>query len=255
MLAAAGQTGLLSALEGALPTGKQVPARLAHARPATRRCSVLTLLFLGVVGLRRTCELKRYSGDALGLLTGRVRAYGFWQVERFLSQLARAGGEEAFTDALAAWTCQLWSVQRSEPDCPPPAFYVDGHRKPVYSDHLLPRGVIGRTGKVLGGRTLLLLHDTQGHPHLATTHRGDFHLTKGVREFLARYDQATGRHPVARLIIDREGMAAEFLYQLAKEGRTVVTILKSKSVCGTGFLQRRGRVCAPLSGPRRGSDT
>ena len=98
-----------------------MPARLAHARPATRRCCVLTLLFLGAVGLRRTCELKRYSGDALGLLTGRVRAYGFCQVERFLSQVARAGGEEIFTDALAAWTCQLWSVQRSEPDCPPPA--------------------------------------------------------------------------------------------------------------------------------------
>jgi len=47
----------------------------------------------------RTCELKRYSGAALGLLTGRVRAYGFWQVERFLSQVARAGGEETFTDA------------------------------------------------------------------------------------------------------------------------------------------------------------
>ena len=232
MLAAAGQTGLLPALEGALPTGKQVPARLARARPATRRCCVLTLLFLGAVGLRRTCELKRYSGDALGLLTGRVRAYGFWQVERFLSQVARAGGEETFTDALAAWTCQLWPVQRSEPDCPLPVFYVDGHRKPVYSDHLLPRGLIGRTGKVLGGRTLLLLHDAQGHPHLATTHRGDFHLTKGVLQFLARYDQATGGHPVARLIIDREGMTAEFLHHLAKAGRTVVTILKSNQYAG-----------------------
>jgi hypothetical protein len=147
--------------------------------------------------------LKRYSGDALGLLTGRVRAYGFWQVERFLSQLACAGGEEAFTDALAAWTCQLWPVQSSEQDGPLPAFYVDGHRKPVYSDHLLPRGLIGRTGKVLGGRTLLLLHDAQGHPHLATTYRGDFHLIKGVLPLLARYDQATGGHPVARIIIDR----------------------------------------------------
>ena len=232
LLAAARQTGLLSALEGALPTGEQVPVRLAHARPATRRRSILTLLFLGAVGLRRTCELKRYSGDALGLLTERVRAYGFWQVERFLSQVARAGGEETFTDALAAWTCQLWPVQRPEPDCPPPAFYVDGHRKPVYSDHLLPRGLIGRTGKVLSGRTLLLLHDAQGHPHLATTHRGDLHLTKGVSQFLARYDQATGGHPVVRLIVDREGMAAEFLHHLVKEGRTVVTILKSNQYAG-----------------------
>jgi len=254
LLTAARQTGLLSALEGALPTGEQVPVRLAHARPATRRCCILTLLFLGAVGLRRTCELKRYSGDALGLLTGRVRAYGFWQVERFLSQVARAGGEETFTDALAAWTCQLWSVQRSEPDYPPPAFYVDGHRKPVYSDHLLPRGLIGRTGKVLGGRTLLLLHDAQGHPHLATTHRGDLHLTKGVLQFLARYDQATGGHPVARLIIDREGMAAEFLHQLVKAGRTVVTILKSNQYAGLASFTDVGAF-VPLCRDRNGAVT
>src|SRR5216684_1505006 len=77
-------------------------------------------------------------------------------------------------------------------------------------------------GQVLGGRALLLLHDALGHPHLATTHRGDLHLTKGVSQFLIRYDQATGGNSVARLIIDREGMAAEFLHQLVAQGRTVV---------------------------------
>lgn len=56
-------------------------------------------------------------------------------------------------------------------------YYLDGHRKPVFSDYLLPRGVIGRTGKILGCRTLLLLHDNWGHPLVATTHRGDLHLT------------------------------------------------------------------------------
>ena len=64
---------------------------------------------------------------------------------------------------------------------------MDGHRKPVFSDYLIPRGLIGRTGKVLGGRTLLLLHDAHGHPHFSTTHRGDLHLTKGVPQFLTRY--------------------------------------------------------------------
>jgi hypothetical protein len=254
LLAAAHETGLISVFSQALSLDGHAPRRLAHATLTTRRQSLLTLLFLPAVGLRRTCDLSRYTGDALGLLTGRVRAYGFWQVERFLSQLARAGGEETFTDALAAWTCQLWATQRSEPDCPLPAFYVDGHRKPVYSDHLIPRGLIGRTGKVLGGRTLLLLHDAQGHPHLATTHRGDLHLTKGVSQFLARYDQATGGHPVVRLIIDREGMAAECLHQLVKEGRTVVTILKSNQYAGLASFTDVG-VFVPLCRDRDGRVT
>jgi hypothetical protein len=211
LLAAANVSGLISELLQALSPDGHAPRRLAHATLTTCHQSLLTLLFLPAVGLRRTCDLSRYTGDALGLLTGRWRAYGFWQAERFLSQLARCGGDQRLTNALAVWTSQLWSPQGSEANCQPPTFYVDEHRKPVYSDHLLPRGLIGRTGKVLGGRTLLLLHDAQGHPHLVTTRRGDFHLTKGVSEFLARYDQATGGHPVARLIIDREGMAAEFL--------------------------------------------
>ncbi len=253
-MAAAGETGLLSALEAALPAGEPVPHRLANARPTTRRQSLLTLLFLPVVGLRRPCDLSRYTGDALGLLTGRSLAYGFWHIERFLSQMARCGGEETLTDAFAAWTSHLWPASASGPDDSPAVFYVDSHRKPVYSDYLLPRGLIGRTGKVLGGRTLLLLHDAQGHPHLATTHRGDFHLTKGVSTLLARYDQATGGHRVARLIIDREGMGAEFLHQLAKEGRTVVTILKSNQYSGLASFTDVGAF-VPLCRDRDGAVT
>src|SRR5690348_11289309 len=68
LLAAAQETGLLSALEEALPTGGQVPLRLTHATTKTRRQGLLTLLFLPAVGLQLTWDLRVYSGDALGLL-------------------------------------------------------------------------------------------------------------------------------------------------------------------------------------------
>ena len=87
---------------------------------------------------------------------------------------------------LPRWTSTLWLEQEPESGQPPPAFYLDGHKKPVYTDHLIPRGLVGRTGKVLGCRALLLLHDAQGHPLFATTHRGDLHLTKGAADFLKR---------------------------------------------------------------------
>jgi hypothetical protein len=38
---------------------------------------LLTLLFLGAVGLHRTWDLRGYTADGLALLTGRKRAYGF----------------------------------------------------------------------------------------------------------------------------------------------------------------------------------
>ena len=69
---------------------------------------VLTLLFLGVVGLRRTWDLRGYTGDTLALLSGRKRAYGYFYTERLLSQMAQANQAETLTDALAVWTAQLW---------------------------------------------------------------------------------------------------------------------------------------------------
>jgi hypothetical protein len=75
----------------------------------------------------------------------------------------------------------------------------------------LPRGLIGCSGKILGSRALVLLHDEQGHPRLATTHRGDLHLTTGIPAVLNCYEQATqARHPTD-LVVDREAMAADFL--------------------------------------------
>ena len=141
-----------------------------------RQRLLLTLLFLGTVGLSRTWDLRGYTADGLALLTGRMRAYGYRYTEAFLSQLARADGAERFTDALASWTTHLWHSTEDTGGAEHPSAltgYIDGHRKPVYSEVLIPRGLIGRLGVVLGCRALLLLHDEHGHPLFVTTHRGD----------------------------------------------------------------------------------
>jgi hypothetical protein len=188
------------------------------------------LLFLGVVGLHRTWDLRGYTADGLALLTGRTRAYGYRYTEAFLSQIAHADGAEYFTNTLACWTSHLWHPSEDTGKDERPSTltsYIDGHRKPVYSEALIPRGLIGRLGVVLGCRALLLLHDEHGHPLFVTTHRGDQHLTVGVPAFLERYEQQTGNCQVTRMIVDREGMATEFLAKLHTEGRSVVTILQT----------------------------
>src|SRR6266404_8691553 len=94
------------------------------------------------------------------------------------------------------------------------------------SSHEGKSGKLG--GKILGCRELVVLHDAQGHPLLATTHRGDYHLTIGLPEMLRCYEQAIDLPLLMqRVVVDREGMAAEFLAQLTLEGRQVVTLLKA----------------------------
>ena len=103
-----------------------------------------------------------------------------------------------------AWSAALWQsgAEQEVAGC----FYVDGHRKPVYADKLIPRGLIGCSGKILGCRALVLLHDDQGHPRLAMTHREDQHLTMGLPQILARSHEIEGEAAPMRVVVDREGM-------------------------------------------------
>jgi hypothetical protein len=225
LLAGASATGLLAALEQAVATAPaRAGSRLAHHRPQTRQGLLRTLLFLGAVGLRRPWELRGYCGGGLAVLSGRRQAYGYETVARFRREVAAAGGAQTLTAALGQWTTHLWAPPRPALPGLPPSFYIDGHRKAVYSDVLLPRGLVGRRGAVLGCRALILLHDAAGHPLFVSTQRGDVHLTVGVPAFLAQYE--VHNPALEGFIIDREGLAAEFLAQLTQEGRHIVTLLR-----------------------------
>jgi hypothetical protein len=147
------------------------------------------------------------------------------------------------TAMLAGWTTNLWQP----PALPPPSiptelgkavasdptkpafFYIDGHHKPVYSQQLIPRGLVGKLGKVLGNRALVCLHDHKGHPLLVTTGRGDTHLTVSLPQTVELYEQVNGLEQVKvkAIVVDREGMAGAFLSKLSQQGRQVITILRS----------------------------
>jgi len=231
LLAAAQQTGLLEALVAAIMqvSDPTIPG-VSPPNPAVVARLVLTLLFLPVAGLARTWDLRSYTGTMLAMLTGRVRAYSQRYAERFLARLAHAGAAERLTEVIARWTWSLWQEDQpcAEQAASTDVFYIDGHRKAVYSEVLVPRGPVGKLGgKILGCRELVVLHDADGHPLLATTHRGDQHLTMGLPQMLYCFEQAIGQVAVLRVVVDREGVAARFLAQLHQEGRQVVTLLRA----------------------------
>ncbi len=202
-----------------------------------------TLLFLPVAGLARTWDLRSYTGTMLALLSGRQCPYSQGYTEQFLARLASAKAAERLTETMAKWTWSLWQTEQTLPDqnATPAVFYVDGHRKAVYSAVLVPRGPVGRLdGKILGCRELVRLHDAQGHPLLATTHRGDQHLTIGLPHLLHCYEQAIDQMGVQRVVVDREGMAAEFLAQQKLAGRQVVTLLKADQYEGEDSFEQVG---------------
>jgi hypothetical protein len=202
-----------------------------------------TLLFLGAVGVHRTWDLRSYSGDALGLLIGRKHAYSYSHTEQFLSALAKTDAADRLTDALLRWTSQLWHLESDK------EYYVDGHHKPVYSHHLIPRGLIGRTHQILGCRGLMLLHDSQGHPLLVLTGRGDWHVMDGLVSLVERLEHVSGQRLERRIVVDREGMGAAFLKERADEGHSIVTLLRSNQYQGLSSFEEVGTFVPLTSDP------
>jgi hypothetical protein len=151
------------------------------------------------------------------------------------------------------WHEEQTQQEQEAQEKPEAVFYVDGLSLAVYSDVLVPRGPVGKLGgKILGCRELVVLHDNDGHPSLSTTHRGDQHLTIGAPQLVHRYEQATDSAHLNRLVIDREGMAAEFLYQLHAEGRRVVTRLQVNQYEDEGSFTEVGE-WVPWRADREGS--
>lgn len=288
LLAAAHQTGLLATLDSALLNALSLfqeqpfaaQARLAHCRTSTRHQLLATLLFLPVAGLARPWDLRSYTGQLLASLSSREeRAYSYQHTERFLSQAASFNCDHTLSQALAYWTTQLWqgepltSSEATGPTGTPEAnlFYVDGHHKPVYSDKLLPRGMVGKFGKVLGCRALTFLHDAQGHPLLVTTTRGDTHLSVSLPEIVRQYEQAlsaplnpallssttqpqppaTQSVKVKEIVADREIMAANFLATQLGEGRWFITLLEITQYKGLDCFEEVGEFI-PLEYDRQG---
>ncbi len=68
---------------------------------------------------------------------------------------------------------------------------------------------------------------------------------------LAHYEQAAGLASLKRIVVDREGMAAEFLAALAGEGRTVVTVLRTDQYTGLESF-REVEEFIPLRANRQG---
>jgi|GEM_PF-299029 len=277
LLAAAQQTGLFTTLEQSLtsalhsnshPTLKQ--QRLRHSREATRHRLLATLLFLPVAELKRPWDLRSYTGQLLAGLSERgEKAYSYRQVERFLAEAAQLGCDRPLSNGLANWTTGLWHADylTKEAVASPTSeqlrvFYVDGHHKPVYSDKLVPRGLVGKFGKILGCRGLTSLHDSEGHPLLITTARGDHHLTLGLPQIVQQYEEAlfpvenarasgTKLLLVKEVVADREIMSASFLAEQVGQGRTVTTLLDTNQYKGLASFQEVG-IFVPLAYDRQG---
>jgi hypothetical protein len=80
------------------------------------------------------------------------------------------------------------------------------------------------------------------------------HLTVGLPAIITRYEQEADLQRLERVVLDREGMAAEFLAMLAGKGRTMVTVLRTDQYTGLESFREVGEF-VPLRVDRQGKVT
>ncbi len=200
-----------------------------------RERHLLTLLEMQVLGLFKPHDLDTYSGTALGLTTGRGRPYSADEMGHFILSCVRAGWVEPLTADAARWATQLWGAETNRSSDEPAYLYWDWHVKTVYSDYHVPRTKHGTSGRIVGARKQLMLHDAAAHLLLLRTYRGDTHLIEGMQDGGAYYEGLAESHRLTHQIFDREGLSVVYFKELADDEeveRQFTTCLRSNQYDG-----------------------
>ena len=89
---------------------------------------------------------------------------------------------------------------------------------------------------------------------MATTHRGDQHLTIGLPHIMEQYcaETSQGVHP--QVVVNREGMSGDFLAALVAKGWTVIMLLRTDQYAGIALFTAVGSF-VPLTTDRHGTVT
>jgi hypothetical protein len=200
-----------------------------------RERHLLTLMEMPMLELFKPHHLNTYSGTALGLSTRRGRPYSADEMEHFDLSCVRAGWVEPLTADAARWATQLWGTETERAPDGPTYLYWDWHVKTVHSDYHLPRTKHGTSGRIVGARKQLMLHDEAGHLLLLRTYRGDTHLIEGMKKSGVYYEGLAESHRLTHQIFDREGLSVAYFKELADDEeveRQFTTCLRSNQYEG-----------------------
>jgi transposase len=153
--------GVLLALPAVLATGVLTTARQVYGSlgPAFYglRTTLLTLLLMALLRIKRPEALKEHSPTDLGRVLGLDRAPEVKTLRRKLTRLARLGGAERLGSLLAERRVAARGAALG-------FLYVDGHVRVYYGKRRLPKAYVAQRHLALPATTDYWVNDQQGEP-------------------------------------------------------------------------------------------
>ena len=171
------------------------------------RTTIMTLLVMALLRVKRVEGLKEKAPAVLGRLLGLDRAPEVKTLRLKLKALAEdVGRAERFGRALASERVK----QREELVG---LLYVDGHVRAYHGEQTLPKTHVVRLGRVLPGTTDYWLNDMDAEPLLHVTAEANAGLVKMVPLLVEEARKVVGSRELT-LVFDRGGYSPELFKSL-----------------------------------------
>lgn len=218
------RAGVLLALPALLETGVLDAARTVWGSigPAFYglRTSMVTLLLLALLRIKRPEALKEHSPPALGRVLGLDRAPEVKTLRRKLERLAAEGGAERFGRLLAQRRVSTHGHALG-------FLYLDGHVRVYYGKRRIPKTHAARLHAVVAATTDYWVNDQRGDPLFVVTAEANKSTARMIPDLLDRIRKLVGDRRIT-VVFDRGGYSPKLFVQILAAGFDLLTYRKGR---------------------------
>ncbi len=196
------------------------------------RTTLLTLLLLALLRVRRPENVKEYSPAELGRVLGLDRAPEVKTIRRKLARLSDDGRAETFLRDLLERRVESRSEALG-------FLYVDGHVR-VYSGRAdLPKTHVARMRICLPATQDVWVNDADGAPLFFVTQQAHPQLVSALPPILQEVRRLVGPDRRVTVVFDRGGWSPKLFQRMDQAGFDVLTYRKGRSdpVPGDQFVE------------------
>ena len=222
--AAVPRAGVLLAVAALLQTGVFECAREIYSTlgPAFYglRTSLMTMLMMALLRIKRPEALKEHSPAAFGQVLGLDRAPEVKTLRRKLARLAAMGRAGDFGKALA----KRRLAQRGEAMG---FLYIDGHVRVYHGKHTIPKAHVAQRRLAVPATTDYWVNDQQGDPLFVVTAQANAGMVKMLPILLEQVRALIGKRRLT-VVFDRGGYSPKLFLRLIAAGFDILTYRKGR---------------------------
>lgn len=182
--------------------------------------TILALLLMALLRLKRPENLKEHPPDDLGRILGLDRAPEVKTIRRKLTRLAAVGRAAAFGHALAVKRVALRGEAVG-------FLYVDGHVRVYHGKRVLPKTHVARMRLSMPATSDYWVNDMAGDPLFVVTAEANAGLVKMLPGILDEVRSLIGERRVT-VTFDRGGYSPKLFLRLIDSGFDILTYRKGR---------------------------